>query len=71
MRHDLTLSETLWWEYRNQGVYVIAFNPSVTATRFHATAGASPAVFPRALTQSPESVARELVAALRNRTAPA
>jgi short-subunit dehydrogenase len=65
-----TLSETLWWEYKNQGVYVMAFNPSVMTTRFHAAAGASVAVFPQALTQSPESVARELVAALRSRSAP-
>ena len=64
------LSETLWWEYKEKGVYVLAFNPSVMATRFHTAAGASAAVFPRALTQSPESVARELVAALRSRTAP-
>jgi len=65
-----TLSETLWWEYREKGIYVLAFNPSVMATRFHAAAGASAAVFPRALKQSPESVARELVSALRRRTAP-
>jgi uncharacterized protein len=65
-----TLSETLWWEYRNKGVYVLAFNPSVSTTRFHAAAGSSAAVFPRALVQSPESVAREMVAALRSRTAP-
>ena len=64
------LSETLWWEYREKGVYVMAFNPSVIATRFHTAAGASAAVFPRALAQSPESVARELVAALRSRTTP-
>jgi uncharacterized protein len=64
------LSETLWWEYRKKGVYVLAFNPSVIATRFHTAAGASAAVFPRVLAQSPESVARELVAELRRRTAP-
>jgi len=64
------LSETLWWEYRHKGVYVVSFNPSVMATRFHAAAGASVAVFPRVFAQSPETVARELVAALRRRTAP-
>ena len=65
-----TLSETLWWEYREKGVYVLAFNPSVMTTRFHTAAGASAAIFPRALIQSPETVARELVAALRARTEP-
>jgi uncharacterized protein len=65
-----TLSETLWWEYRNKGVYVLAFNPSVSTTRFHAAAGGSAAVYPRALVQPPETVAREMVAALRSRTTP-
>ncbi len=65
-----TLSETLWWEYKKRGVYVLGFSPGVIATRFHATAGSSVAAFPRVLVQSPEGAARELVAALRKRTAP-
>ncbi|MGE5800858.1 MAG: SDR family NAD(P)-dependent oxidoreductase [Gemmatimonadota bacterium] len=65
-----TLSELLWWEYRKKGVYVLAFNPGVITTRFHASAGGSVARFPRVLLQSPEAAARELLAALRKRTAP-
>jgi hypothetical protein len=65
-----TLSETLWWEYKNKGIYVLGFSPGVIATTFHKTAGSSVATFPRGLVQSPESAAAELVAALRKRKAP-
>jgi len=65
-----TLSETLWWEYKKKGIYVLGFSPGVIATAFHKTAGSSVAAFPRVLVQSPESAAAELVAALRKRKAP-
>src|SRR5262249_27260447 len=35
------LSEALWWENKNKGVYVLGFSPGVIATRFHGTAGKS------------------------------
>jgi uncharacterized protein len=64
------LSEALWWEHKEDGVYVLCFSPSVIATGFHHAAGSSVAAFPRLLVQSPESAARELVAALRKRRKP-
>ena len=64
------LSETLWWEYRSQGVYVLGFSPGVITTTFHTTAGASVGHFPRVLVQAPDDAAREMVRALRTRTAP-
>jgi uncharacterized protein len=64
------LSETLWWEYRKKGVYVLGFIPGVVATAFHTAAGGSVDEFPRILTQSPERVAGEMVAALRRRKLP-
>jgi len=64
------LSETLWWEYQKNDVYVLGFCPGVIATRFHDAAGSSVATFPRALVQSPESAARELVRALARRASP-
>jgi uncharacterized protein len=64
------LSETLWWEYKKLGIYVLGFSPGVTSTNFHTTAGASVGRFPMVLVQSPEDAARELVQALRKRTAP-
>jgi short-subunit dehydrogenase len=65
-----TLSETLWWEYKRKGIYVLGFSPGIIATQFHSAAGGSVERFPRVLVQSPEAAAVELVAALRSRTAP-
>jgi uncharacterized protein len=64
------LTEALWWEHKEDGVYVLCFSPGVIATRFHDVAGSSVAAFPRALVQSPESAARELAAALEKRRKP-
>jgi short-subunit dehydrogenase len=64
------LSETLWWEYRKKGIYVLGFSPGVTSTGFHANAGAPVARFPKILVQSAEGAAKDLVRALRTRTAP-
>jgi uncharacterized protein len=64
------LSEALWWENKDNGVYVLCFCPGVMTTRFHDVAGKSVAAFPRLLVQSPESAARELAAALRKRRSP-
>jgi short-subunit dehydrogenase len=65
-----TLSETLWWENKDRGVYVLGFSPGVVPTRFHGLAGKSATAFPRVLVQSPETAARELAAALRKRRSP-
>jgi len=65
-----TLSESLWWEQKKKGVYVLGFSPGVIATQFHGAAGKSVAVFPGVLVQSPERAARELAAALHKRRSP-
>ena len=36
-----TLSETLWWENKRNGIYVLCFCPGVITTGFHDTAGKS------------------------------
>jgi uncharacterized protein len=64
------LSETLWRENKDKGVYVLGFSPGIITTKFHSAAGQSVDAFPRVLTQSPERAARELVAALRKRRSP-
>jgi uncharacterized protein len=64
------LSEALWWEHKRDGVYVLCFSPGVITSGFHDVAGKSVAAFPRLLVQSPESAARELVAALGKRRKP-
>lgn len=65
-----SLSETLWWEYKHKGVYVLGFSPGVTSSNFHHAAGSSSAVFPHLLVQSPEKSAREMVAAIEKRSSP-
>lgn len=64
------LSDSLWWENKSRGVYVLGFCPGATATRFHHTAGGESSIFPKFILQSPMDVARELVHALHNRRKP-
>jgi short-subunit dehydrogenase len=64
------LSETLWWEYKKKGVYVLGFSPGVTSSNFHHTAGASVRVFPGVLVQSPDKTAQEMIAAIEKRKSP-
>jgi short-subunit dehydrogenase len=65
-----SLSESLWWEYKSEGVYVLGFNPGSVANNFHANAGGTPDTFPASNRQTTEAVARELVQALRRRAKP-
>ncbi len=65
-----SLSESLWWEYKRQDVYVMGFNPGAVANNFHAHAGGSMDTFPAPNRQTTEAVAQELVAALRKRRKP-
>mgnify|MGYP003674627418 FL=1 len=65
------LSECLWVEQQNRGVYVMGLCPGVTATEFISTAsgGASDGGnLPAALTQSAEEVVAEALVALRRRS---
>lgn len=62
------LSETLWWELKEQGIYVMGFNPGGTSSGFHTASGGNKDAF--ASMQTPEAVAKELVRALRQRTRP-
>ncbi len=63
-------SESLWWEYKKKGVYVLAFCPGATHTNFHNASGGNTDNFPKAILAKPEDVARDLVTALKNRKSP-
>lgn len=66
-----SLSETLWFENKDRGVYVAALCPGLTTTGFHtASGGDAKTPPPKALSQSPEQVAEELMDMLRNRSDP-
>jgi short-subunit dehydrogenase len=66
----LNLSESLWWENKKRGIYVLGFCPGVTATKFHAASGGSDSIFPAFITQTPGAVAREAITALKRRRKP-
>ncbi len=64
-------TESLWYEYRDRGVYVMALLPGVTETNFLAVAtGDSTATGRGRLSYPPETVVKEALAALRARKAP-
>jgi uncharacterized protein len=63
-------SESLWWENKKRGVYVLGFCPGVTLTRFHDSAGGSSDKFPKFICQTALEVAGELVQALKKRKKP-
>jgi len=64
-------TESLWYEYKDRGVYVMALLPGVTDTNFHAvaTAGRSKAG-PGGKNYPPEIVVKDALAALKARKKP-
>jgi short-subunit dehydrogenase len=63
-------SESLWWEYKNKGIFVAGFCPGVTYTNFHEVSGGDKNDYPKSITQQPHQVAEELVNALIKRKKP-
>ena len=66
----LKFSESLWYEFKDRNIHVIAFCPGVTATNFHHASGGSEGDFPSIMVQTPEQVANEAVKALQNPGSP-
>lgn len=65
-----SLSESLWQEYKDRGVYVVSFCPGATYTNFHSVAGGAAENFSNYIMQTPQQVAKELVRALEQRKYP-
>jgi len=63
-------SESLWYEFKQKGVFVMGFNPGAAASDFHANAGGHVSDFPKFVMSSVEDVAEELVKALAKRRKP-
>ncbi len=63
-------SESLWYEFKKKGVFVMGFNPGAAASDFHANAGGHTSDFPKFVMSSVEDVADELVNAMENRRKP-
>jgi hypothetical protein len=63
-------SESLWWEYKRKGIYVLGFCPGATYTNFHNVSGGDKDSFPKFILQTAEEVAQELMQALKRRKKP-
>lgn len=64
-------TESLWYEYRDRGVYVMALIPGTTATNFFAVAtGGRIKAEPHGPGYPPEIVVKDALAALKKRKAP-
>ncbi len=66
----IIFSESLWWEYKNKGIYVVGICPGATYTNFHNRSGGDKESFPKFVVQTPQEVANELVRALEKRNKP-
>lgn len=64
-------TEALWYEYKNEGIYVMALLPGVTDTNFHHVAmGERDYKPPSGPSYAPETVVAEALAALRKKKRP-
>jgi uncharacterized protein len=63
-------SESLWYEFKRKGVFVMGFNPGAANSDFHKHAGRKASDFPDFVVSSVEEVAREFTEALQKRQKP-
>jgi len=63
-------TESLWYEFKDRGVYVMALLPGVTETSFHAVATGDASAVPSMKSYPPEIVVRKALTALKARKAP-
>lgn len=63
-------SESLWYEFKNKGIFVTGFNPGAADSEFHSNAGSKTSAFPKFVVSSVPEVANELIRALSARNQP-
>ena len=63
-------SESLYYEFKEKDIYVVAICPGVTATDFHRAAGGDYDQYPKIIVQPPEQVAKVVIKALNKRKRP-
>jgi uncharacterized protein len=67
----MSFTESLWYEQKARGIYVMGLCPGVTATNFHDRAGGDETNRPSAaITQTPEEVVETAMQALAARSKP-
>ena len=65
-----SFSECLWYEYKDQGIYVFANSPGAVATPFHENAGGSAEDMDSKMMLAPEKVVNEALKTLKKRKLP-
>jgi short-subunit dehydrogenase len=63
-------SESLWYEFKNKGIFVTGFNPGAADSGFHSNAGRKTSSFPKFVVSSVSQVADELISVLNKRNKP-
>lgn len=63
-------SESLWYEFKNKGIFVTGFNPGAADTDFHTNSGSDTNAFPSFVVSPVSEVADEFMKALSARTKP-
>jgi short-subunit dehydrogenase len=64
------LTDSLWYEQRKAGVYVMGLCPGITETGFQVAAGGKTEDLPKGLSQTPEHVVDVAIKALQARQKP-
>lgn len=65
-----SFSESLWFEQKSRGVYVMGLCPGITSTNFNEHSGGGTAATPKLMTQTPEQVVDAAMKALAARNKP-
>ncbi len=65
-----SFSESLWYEQKAKGVFVMGFCPGITSTNFQVNAGGRVEDLPKNLAQTPEKVVDNAMKALASRKKP-
>ncbi|WET68835.1 SDR family NAD(P)-dependent oxidoreductase [Sphingobacterium sp.] len=63
-------SESLWYEFKNKGIFVAGFNPGAADSDFHSNAGSQTSAFPKFVVSSVQQVTDELINAISKRSKP-
>jgi len=65
-----SFSESLWFEQKNRGVYIVGLCPGATESNFHSRAGGRDGDIPKAFFQTAERVVETGMQALKSRSNP-
>ena len=65
-----SFSESLWYENKDRGVYVMGLCPGITSTNFQVNAGGNASDVPTNLAQTPEALVKYALKELRSRSKP-